>query len=76
MRPTTQLLQHTARITLFTRANCSLCATAKSVIGHVGKTRSFDYQEIDVMAPDQQLWRIYEYDTPVVRKVTVLVDPC
>lgn len=67
MRPSLRLLQHTARITLFTRRSCSLCDKAKIVIGDVSKKRSFDYYEIDVMAPDQERWKLaYEFDAPVV----------
>lgn len=67
MRLSGKLLQHTARITLFTRANCSLCDTAKSVLAGLGKKRSFDYHEVDVMASGQQQWKLaYEFDTPVV----------
>ena len=64
-----RLLQHTARLTLFTRENCSLCTTAKNAITNVSKARSFDYHEIDVMAPDQERWKVYEYDTPVVSHI-------
>lgn len=68
MRPTLNLHMHSARITLFTRANCSLCSTAKSVISSLGKRRSFEYNEVDVMAAGQQQWKdLYEFDTPVVR---------
>ena len=68
MRPTTALLQHSARVTLFTRSNCSLCDTAKSTINQLAARRSFDLAQIDVMAPDQALWKdLYEFDTPVVR---------
>ena len=67
MHSTHRLLQHTARLTLFTRANCSLCVTAKQVVNKVAQKRSFDYNEVDVMASDQGQWRaLYEYDTPVV----------
>ena len=65
--PTPRLLQYAARLTLFTRENCSLCDTAKSVIQNLSKRRSFDYNQIDVMASDQQQWKLlYEYDVPVV----------
>jgi len=68
MKPTLGLYMHSARITLFTRANCSLCSTAKSVISNLGKKRSFEYNEVDVMAAGQQQWKdLYEFDTPVVR---------
>ena len=67
MRPTARLLQHTARITLFTRQDCGLCDTAKSVLNSLGKKRSFEYNEIDVMAPEQEQWKnAYEFDVPVV----------
>ncbi|WP_428329706.1 glutaredoxin family protein [Mucilaginibacter sp.] len=68
MRPSPTLLQHTARITLFTRANCSLCETAKTVLSNVKKSQEFEYNEINVMEPGQKQWRdLYEFDTPVVR---------
>ena len=67
MRASSRLLQHSARLTLFTRANCSLCDTAKSVVSALGKRRSFEYNEIDVMAPGQKQWKdLYQFDTPVV----------
>ena len=67
MKSTARLLQHTARITLFTRKNCGLCDVAKSVLNSVGKTRSFEYDEIDVMAPGEGEWKnAYEFDVPVV----------
>ena len=68
MRPSLSLFQHTARITLFTRANCSLCESAKTVLSNVKKTRGFEYNEIDVMESGQKQWKdLYEFDTPVVR---------
>ena len=67
MKPTVRLLQHTARITLFTRKNCGLCDVAKSVLDNVAKTRSFEYDVIDVMAPGEREWKnAYEFDVPVV----------
>ena len=66
MQPTFRLL-HACRITLFTRANCSLCTNAKKTLSDVWDTRPFDYKEIDVMAPEGKSWRdLYEFDTPVV----------
>ncbi|KAL9099239.1 MAG: hypothetical protein Q9163_005230, partial [Psora crenata] len=54
-------------ITLFTRRNCSLCDTARSTLREVGKTRSFEYCEIDVMSTGQERWKdAYEFDAPVV----------
>ncbi len=67
MHPTLRLL-HTCRITLFTRANCTLCTMAKQTLSTVWDTRPFHYKEIDVMTPSGQRWRdLYEFDTPVVR---------
>lgn len=67
MRYSVQLLQHAARITLFTRSNCSLCDSAKSVLRKVAEKRSFDLSEINVMDSNQKKWKdLYEYDTPVV----------
>lgn len=68
MNATSRLLQHSARIILFTRANCSLCETAKVTIDKLAQKRSsFEYNVINVMADDQRQWRdLYEFDTPVV----------
>lgn len=64
-RATSRLLD--CRITLFTRANCSLCDTAKAVVSKVKETRPLKYDEIDVMEPGQDNWKdAYEFDTPVV----------
>ncbi|KAF2796248.1 glutaredoxin domain protein [Melanomma pulvis-pyrius CBS 109.77] len=55
------------RITLFTRTPCSLCDTAKNVIGNVKTKRPFAYNEINVMESGQEKWKaIYEFDTPVI----------
>ncbi|KAF2266861.1 hypothetical protein CC78DRAFT_458286 [Lojkania enalia] len=55
------------RITLFTRWNCSLCDTAKSVVQNVKTLRPFEYQEINVMDRGQEKWKaVYEFDTPVI----------
>lgn len=73
MRPSPTLLQHTARITLFTRANCSLCETAKTVLSNVKRDREFEYHEINVMEQGQRQWKdLYEFDTPVVRMSTAI----
>lgn len=67
MRAANRLLQ-ACRITLFTRANCSLCTDAKHTLSAVWDTRPFVFREVDVMKPDQTAWRnLYEFDTPVVR---------
>ncbi|KAF2120586.1 hypothetical protein BDV96DRAFT_270194 [Lophiotrema nucula] len=55
------------RVTLFTRANCSLCDTAKTVVENVKAKRSLEYAEINVMEPGQEKWKsVYEFDTPVI----------
>ena len=56
------------RITFFTRNPCSLCDTAKAVVGNVKAKRPFTYHEVNVMEPGQEKWKsVYEFDTPVVR---------
>lgn len=76
MRQTAQLLQHTARLTLFTRPNCSLCDSAKTVLQIVAKKRSFDFNEIDIMLPGQNEYKgLYEFDTPVVRALLLFSRP-
>ena len=65
MRVTLRLLQNNTRLTLFTRANCSLCDTAKDVLKRVKDARSISYEEIDVM--QHQRWKdLYEFDAPVL----------
>jgi glutaredoxin len=69
MRPSRILSMYSAKLTLFTRANCSLCDIAKSKIAEVQKKRTVEYDEIDVMKDDPALakWReMYEYETPVL----------
>ncbi|PQE25936.1 glutaredoxin domain-containing protein [Rutstroemia sp. NJR-2017a BBW] len=66
MHPTIRLFQ-ACRITLFTRANCSLCTTAKDTLFKVRETRPFVYKEINVMEEGQTHWKdLYEFDTPVI----------
>ena len=37
------------------------------MLNNVGKTRSFEYNEIDVMDPGEEAWKnAYEFDVPVV----------
>ncbi len=68
MRATSLLRQLGLRLTLFTRANCSLCDDAKVVLERVRIHRRFEYAEIDVMATGNGKWKaLYEFDTPVVR---------
>jgi len=60
------------RITFFTRSPCGLCDSAKDVVQKVKTQRPFTYQEINVMDPGQEKWKIYEFDTPVVRSEVCL----
>ncbi|KAK0247259.1 hypothetical protein LTR91_025150 [Friedmanniomyces endolithicus] len=67
MRVTSTLRQLGLRLTLFTRANCSLCDDAKAVLERTRNTRRFEYTEIDVMVAGYDKWKaLYEFDTPVV----------
>jgi len=68
MRPTLARLSAGTRLTLFTRANCGLCDTAKLRIQEFQKNRStLDYSEIDISSPGHQKWRdVYDFDVPVL----------
>ncbi len=60
-----------ARLTLFTRAHCGLCDTAKARLVEVRTKRRVEYTEVDILAPGQRRWRdVYEFDVPVLH-----VDP-
>jgi glutaredoxin len=64
---------YSARLTLFTRSNCSLCDVAKSKIAEVQRKRAIEYHEVDVMAPGQKQWKqLYQYETPVLHVERVL----
>lgn len=64
MRPALVLRAH---LTLFTRANCGLCDTAKTRIVELQKKRRVAYTEIDIMADGQKQWRdVYDFDVPVL----------
>ncbi|DAA72750.1 hypothetical protein H112_00866 [Trichophyton rubrum D6] len=66
MRPTLSLLQN-ARLTLYSRLNCGLCETAKLTLNNLRQRKTFEYAEIDVMAPGNQQWKdMYEFDVPVL----------
>lgn len=67
MRASAVLRMHSARLTLFTRANCSLCDTAKTNVMKVREKRPVDYREINVMSKGHEGWKdLYEFDTPVL----------
>jgi hypothetical protein len=73
-RATSRLLE--CRITLFTRANCSLCDNAKAVLGTVKQRTPFQYTEINVMEPGHEKWKaVYEFDTPVVSLCNLAASP-
>ncbi|KAK2738873.1 hypothetical protein FQN57_006888 [Myotisia sp. PD_48] len=47
--------------------NCGLCDTAKITLAKLREQKSFDYAEIDVMAPGNKAWKdLYEFDVPVL----------
>lgn len=75
MFPTTALLA--ARVTLFTRAGCGLCDTAKHTVVQLNKRRPFDYHELDIMTPENKPWRdVYDFDVPVLHvQPNPLSDP-
>ena len=66
------LLQKALQLTLFTRANCGLCQTAKSAVSGIsGKVKPFSYSEVDIMDTGNERWKdVYEFDVPVVGKLT------
>jgi len=67
MRATRALRMYSANLTLFTRANCGLCDTAKTTLAEVQKRRTVEYKEVDIMAVGQKEWKdVYEFDVPVL----------
>lgn len=66
MRPTARL-SNAVRITLFTRPNCGLCDSAKTVLSGLRARRPFTYREVDIGAAEAAGWRdLYDFDVPVV----------
>jgi glutaredoxin len=58
------------RVTLFTRANCSLCVEAKQVLSRFAAKRPFVLREVDISKPENQAWHDrYGMDIPVVSSV-------
>lgn len=71
MFPTRALLT-SARLTLFTRAGCGLCDTAKNTVLQLQKRRSFEYVEQDIMDSGNKQWKdVYEFDVPVLHVQSV-----
>ena len=62
----TRILQ-AARVTLFTRAGCGLCDTAKHTVVQLNQRKPFYYKELDIMTPENKSWRdVYDFDVPVL----------
>ncbi|KAE8145770.1 hypothetical protein BDV25DRAFT_163900 [Aspergillus avenaceus] len=72
MFPTVARLSQAVCVTLFTRAGCGLCDTAKHAVTQLHKRRPFDYSELDIMLPSNKLWKdVYEFDVPVLHVQSV-----
>ncbi|KAF9918105.1 hypothetical protein BX616_010202 [Lobosporangium transversale] len=55
------------RLTLFTKANCGLCTTAKEALTRVQAKVPFELDEIDIYAtPENVNYQKYMFDVPVV----------
>ncbi|OQE34067.1 hypothetical protein PENCOP_c035G03111 [Penicillium coprophilum] len=68
----TRVLLGSARLTLFTRAGCGLCDTAKNTVLKLQKRRSFEYVEVDIMQLGNKSWKdVYEFDVPVLHVQSV-----
>lgn len=71
MLPTRALFSQ-ARLTLFTRAGCGLCDTAKHTVVQLQKRRPFEYVEQDIGEPKNKAWKdVYDYDVPVLHVQSV-----
>ena len=67
MRATQALLMYSSRLTLFTKADCGLCVTAKQRVDAVRARRTVDYTEVDIMEKDNKKWfNGYAFDVPVL----------
>ncbi|OOG00964.1 hypothetical protein ASPCADRAFT_202812 [Aspergillus carbonarius ITEM 5010] len=63
------------RVTLFTRANCGLCDTAKHTVTQLHTRRPFDYAELDIQLPSNKPWKdVYDFDVPVLHVQSVQAD--
>ena len=71
MLPTRTLFGQ-ARVTLFTRAGCALCDTAKHTVVQLNKRRSFEYIETDIIVSGNKKWEdAYAFDVPVLHVQSV-----
>ncbi|KAK9470073.1 uncharacterized protein V1510DRAFT_371075 [Dipodascopsis tothii] len=68
MRPSLRALGAFPRLTLFTRATCGLCDTAKASIAAVApRARLAAVHTVDIDAPGNERWHdLYAFDVPVV----------
>lgn len=74
----TRVLSQNLRLTLFTRANCGLCDSAKQTMTQVQRRKPghFHYAEVDIMKPENKAWRdVYEFDVPVLHLQKILNRP-
>lgn len=72
MHPT-RLLAQNIRLTLFTRANCGLCDSAKHTVAQLQKRKPFLYAEKDIMLPENKSWKdVYDFDVPVLHVQRVM----
>ena len=53
------------RLTLYSKAECSLCDKAKAALDAVRAERAFELSVVDIAA-DPQLFEKYRYDIPVL----------
>jgi glutaredoxin len=53
------------KVEIYSKAECSLCDTAKAVLERVRKRVPFELVEVDITA-DPALFERYRYDIPVV----------
>ncbi|RAL10408.1 glutaredoxin family protein [Aspergillus homomorphus CBS 101889] len=75
MFPTAIRLSNAVRVTLFTRAGCGLCDTAKHTVTQLHKRRPFEYTETDIALPSNKPWKdVYDFDVPVLHVQTVKQD--
>ncbi|KAG0056655.1 hypothetical protein BGZ83_004180 [Gryganskiella cystojenkinii] len=54
------------RLTLFTKANCGLCTTAKEALTRVQTKVPFHLDQVDIYAPGKEAAQKYMFDVPVV----------
>ncbi|KAJ9240585.1 hypothetical protein DTO169E5_3917 [Paecilomyces variotii] len=71
MLATRVLFSQAVRLTLFTRAGCGLCDTAKHNVSKFLAQKPLHYSEVDIMEPGNKAWKdVYEFDVPVLHVQT------